>query len=53
MTCTPKTGPEFILGFGPKTEDVFYGPLHQMTFAKITLHNQYGLSGHLSKIYAV
>ncbi len=24
----PKNGPEFMLGFGPKTEDVFYGPLH-------------------------
>ncbi len=24
----PKNGPEYMLGFGPKTEDVFYGPFH-------------------------
>jgi len=28
LTCPPKSGPEFMLGFGQKTLEVFYGPLH-------------------------
>ena len=35
MTCPPKTGPEFMLGFGPKTEDVFNGPLHPPQMPKV------------------
>ena len=28
LTCPPKTGPEFMLGLGPKILGIFYGPLH-------------------------
>ncbi len=37
VTCPPKTGPEVMLGFGPKTLDVFYGPLHPPHMPKMFL----------------
>ncbi len=35
VTCPPKTGPEVMLGFGPKTLDVFYGHLHPLQMTEV------------------